>query len=207
MCGSEGPSGMLGKCRAPPGCGWGCNDGRGSVAPVVVNGPWPLSDTLTARSWGESGHQWVSRRPPPCSRGVDRGVQTERGLCGRPQRGAGAPDTRCGAGCPPARPPARPPVLTPAPAVHLAVLWASRLPRTRRCPMLPGAWASRHLPRPARTCQQPAASSHFPEASAATGASICASSSPCAQPPPGTGAAGSPAGSSASFPHGAGVGC
>lgn len=58
----------------------GCNDGRGSVAPVVVNGPWPLSDTLAARSWGESGHQWVSRRPPPCSRGVDRGVQTEQGL-------------------------------------------------------------------------------------------------------------------------------
>lgn len=76
--------------KVPQGCwenaeprravGGGCDDGRGSVAPVVVNGPWPLSDTLAARSWGESGHQWVSRRPPPCSRGVDRGVQTERGL-------------------------------------------------------------------------------------------------------------------------------
>lgn len=33
----------------------------------------------------------------------------------RPQRGAGAPDTHCRAGRPPARPPARPPVLTPAP--------------------------------------------------------------------------------------------
>lgn len=70
-----------GKMPSPAGLwGGGGNDGRGSVAPVVVNGPWPLSDTLTARSWGESGHQWVSRRPPPCSRGVDRGVQTERGL-------------------------------------------------------------------------------------------------------------------------------
>lgn len=30
-------------------------------------------------------------------------------------------------------------------------------PWTRRCPMLPGAWASRHLPRPPHTCRQPAA--------------------------------------------------
>lgn len=30
-------------------------------------------------------------------------------------------------------------------------------PWTRRRPMLPGAWASRHLPHPLHTCQQPAA--------------------------------------------------
>lgn len=57
-----------GKMLSPAGLWVGGSDGgRGSVTPVMVNGPWPLSDTPAARSWRESGHWWVSSRPPPYS--------------------------------------------------------------------------------------------------------------------------------------------